>query len=181
MTKRFSFVAFFLSFFIFSEAQFDTAFAKFNIRQSADSFVSAFKNRDWEKFTLYNNPAMIGSMGGKAEFIQYIDMMFSQIPDSAWKQYEPGKILQVLKTDGELQAVIELKTKIEWEGRRITSISHLIGQSWNGGLNWTFFDNGGDRISAMMIKPDLSDKIIIPNKIETAEPILAQPKTKNKP
>lgn len=176
MIKPFFIVAFFLTFFISSEAQFDTAFAKISIRQCADSFVSSFKKKNWEKFTLYNNPAMVGSMGGKAEFMEFIELMFSQIPDSAWKLYEPGKILQVIKTDGDLQTVIELKSVIEWEGRRITTITHLVGQSWNGGLFWTFFDNDGDRISAQLIKPDLNEQLMIPNKIELVESILPQPK-----
>ena len=181
MTKRIFIVAFFLSFTLSSKAQFDTAFAKTNIRQCADSFVTAFKKKNWEMFTLYNNPAMVGTIGGKAEFMKYVEMMFSQIPDSSWKLYETGKILQVIKTDGDLQTVIELKSIIEWEGRRITTISHLIGQSWNGGMFWTFFDNDGDRISAQLIKPDLSDQLIIPKKIEQVEPVLPQPKKKNIP
>lgn len=174
MTKRLFIFSICFSLFFSSKAQFDTAFAKINIRQCADSLVSAFKKKNWEQFILYNNPAMVGTIGGKDEFMSYIKTMFAQIPDSAWKQYEPGKILQVLKTGGDLQSVIELKSKLEWEGRRITTISHLIGQSWNGGLFWTFFENDGDRTSAQLIKPDLSDDLIIPKKIEKTESILPQ-------
>ena len=180
MIKRLFIVACFSCFFTASHAQFDTAFAKAGIRRCADSLVSGFKNKNWELFTLYNNPALIGSMGGKNEFMKYIAMMFAPIPDSAWKQYEPGRILQVIKTGGDLQTVIELKSIIEWESRRITTVSHLIGESWDGGLFWTFFDSGGDRNSALLIKPDLNEELIIPKKIEKAEPILPQPK-KNYP
>jgi hypothetical protein len=179
MIKRFAITSGFAFILFHSHGQFDTTFAKTNIRKCADSLVAGFKTKNWELFTRYNNPALIGSMGGKNEFMKYMAMMFSPIPDSAWKQYEPGKILQVIKSGGDLQTVVELKTVLEWEGKRITTISHLIGQSWDGGLFWTFFDNEGDRAAAMLIKPDLSEQLIIPKKIEKAEPIPS--KTKNIP
>jgi len=179
MIKRFLITISFAYFFCCSYAQFDTAFAKASIRRCADSLTYGFKTKDWELFTRYNYPALIGSLGGKSEFIKYIALMFSPIPDSAWKQYEPGTILQVIKTGGDLQTVIELKSVIEWQGRRITTISHLIGESWDGGMFWTFFDSEGDRTSALLIKPDLSEQLSIPKKIEHAEPISVLPKKKN--
>jgi hypothetical protein len=162
-----------------SSAQFDTSFAKNSIRRCADSLTHGFKIKDWELFTRYSYAALIGSMGGKSEFMKYMAMMFSQIPDSAWKQYEPGKILQVIKTGGDLQTVVELKSIIEWQGNRISTVTHLIGESWDGGLFWTFFDSEGDLTTARLIKPDLSDQLIIPKKIEKAEPVSSRPKTKN--
>jgi hypothetical protein len=164
-----------------SWSQFDTSFAKNNIRHCADSLASAFKSKNWELFSLYTSPELIGTMGGKNEFIKYIDMMFSPIPDSAWKKFEPGMILQVIKSAGDLQTVIELKSIIEWQGNRTTTVSHLIGESWDGGLFWTFFDSGDDKSAAMQIKPDLSDQLIVPKKIENTEPISTRSKTKNTP
>jgi hypothetical protein len=179
MIKRQYLLLFFLFSFSGAHSQFDTAFAKKNIRQCADSLAYGVKTRNWELFTRYNYPALIGSMGGKDEFMKNMSLMFSQIPDSAWKQYEPGKILQVIKTGGDLQTVIELRSVVEWEGRRITTVTYLVGESWDGGLFWTFFDSGGDRTSALLIKPDLNEQLIIPTKIEKAEPISPQPKTNN--
>jgi hypothetical protein len=181
MIKRFTITIGCAFIFTHCPAQFDTTFAKANIRKCADSLVAGFKTKNWELFTRYNNPALIGTMGGKNEFMKYMDMMFSPIPDSAWKQYAPGTILQVIKAGGDLQTIVELKTELEWEGKRITTVSHLIGQSWDGGLFWTFFDNEGDRSAAMRIKPDLSEQLIIPKKIEKAEPVSSLPKTKNTP
>lgn len=155
---------------LFSQAQFDTSFIKSNILRNADSLTNAFKAKDWVKFTRYSYPAMVGSLGGATEFGSYISNMFSQIPDSAWKQYEPGKILQVIKTGGDYQAVVELKTIIEWEGIRSTSTSHLVAESWDGGYFWTFFDSQGDDKAARLIKPDLSKLIVIPPRDEKREP-----------
>lgn len=165
--------------FCFSQAQFDTSFIKANIRHCADSLTYGFKTKNWDIFTRYSYPAMVGSLGGAKEFSTYIAQMFSQVPDSAWKKYEPGKVLQVIKTGGDYQAIIELNTIIEWQGSRITTTSHLIGESWDGGMFWTFFDSQGDVNATKLIKPDLNEQLIIPNRVETKEPLSKPTKQKN--
>ena len=181
MIKRFYFIAVFLLLLSASYSQFDTAFAKTNIRRCADSLALGFKIKDWELFARYSYPALIGSMGGKKDFMNYMAIMYSQIPDNDWKLYETGKILQVIKTAGDLQTVIELKSVVEWQGTRFTTITPFIGESWDGGLFWTFFDSEGDRAAALLMKPDLSDQLIIPKKMETNESISSPPKIKNNP
>lgn len=161
---------------VYSHAQFDSSFIKKNIRHCADSLALGFKTRNWELFARYSYPALIGSLGGKKEFIDYISKVFSQAPESAWKKYENGKILQVVKKGRDFQAVIELNTMIEWEGNRITTVSHLVGESWDGGRFWTFFDSQGDRQASLHINPTLSEELVIPQREEKKEPI---PKTKS--
>jgi hypothetical protein len=160
--------------------QFDTVFAKAGIRHCADSLVYGFKIRNWDLFARYSNPAMIGTMGGKDEFIRYISQTFATVPDSAWKLYKPGNILQVVKTPTELQTIIELHSIIEWQGYRINNTGYLLGQSWDGGQFWTFFDTQSDRNAAQHIKPDISEDIIIPPKKEKIEPLALPPGTKRK-
>jgi hypothetical protein len=94
------------------------------------------------------------------------------MPDSAWKKYQPGSVLQIVQTGGDLQAIAELHSVIVWQGSRITTTHHLLAESWNGGLFWTFFDTQNNREAALMIKPDLSDKIIIPKRDEKIEPLI---------
>ena len=171
MLKRFFISAIIVFSLQSSHAQFDTVFAKTNIRLCADSMTTGFKTKNWDLYTRYVYPAMIGSMGGKAAMITFLDSSFAWVSKTAWKEYRPGKILQVIKTAGDLQAVIELKSILEWQGQRITTITHMIGESWDGGLFWTFFDSEGDVTIAKMIKQDLSDQLIIPRKIEKAETI----------
>jgi hypothetical protein len=172
MIKRFYLLAVIICLSFFSYGQFDTSFAKVSIRRCADSLVYGFKSKDWELFARYTQPALIGTMGGKKEFITYISEAFKQIPDSAWKLYEPGKVLQVVKAANDLQSVIELKSIIEWQGTRIASTTYLVGASWDGGLFWTFFDTQGELKNAKAIKPDLSNQLIIPKKQEKAEHIV---------
>ncbi len=154
-----------------SRGQFDTAFIRDNIRRCADSLALGFRSRDWDLFTRYSYPALIGSLGGKQEFIRYVSQTFATIPSAAWKKYEPGKILQVIKTEGDFQTVIELNSVIEYEGKRVTSTGYLIGESWDGGMFFSFFDSQNDRRLAKTIKPDLSDILIIPPKKEKVEPL----------
>ncbi len=56
-------------------------------------------------------------------------------------------------------------------GQTYTNTSHLIGQSWDGGSFWTFFDSQNDAKAAKQIKPDISSELIIPEKMEKVEPI----------
>ncbi len=169
MIKRLLFTGIFVFSILCSRAQFDTSFAKANMRRCADSLVYGFKTRDPELFTRYTYPALIGSMGGKDAYIRYISKVFMQIPDSAWKSYETGNILQVVKTARDLQTVIEFKSVIEWNGKRIRTTSYMVGESWNGGLYWTFFDAQNDVMIARQIKPDLSEQLVIPPKNEKVE------------
>lgn len=166
MLKRVCIVLFFSGFFFSSPAQFDTLFVKTNIQACADSLATAFKSKNWELFTRYSYPALIGSIGGKKEFIEYVSKTFMQIPDPAVKKYEPGKILQVIKTSRDFQTVIEFNSVIELQGMRITTTSYMIGESWDGGLFWTFFDSQSDVLAATQIKPDLNEQLRIPKKNE---------------
>jgi hypothetical protein len=176
MLKRSSLLSSLLFAFIATNAQFDTAFAKKNIRICADSMAYAFKTKNWDLYSRYVNPAVIGQLNGKEGLKQFMEENFADLPAFAWKQYGPGKILQIVKSEGDLQTVVELKSILEWEGQKITTVSHLIGQSWDGGLFWTFFDSEGDRESAKLIKPDLSNALRIPRKIESAEPMKTKAK-----
>lgn len=180
MIKRFFPVISCCLFFTCAQAQFDTSFIKKNIRHCADSLTFGFKTKNWEVFTRYSYPAMVASLGGAKEFSGYISQILGQAPDSAWKKYEPGKILQVLKKGGDYQAIIELKSIIEWQGTRISTTSHLVGESWDGGMFWTFFDSQGDRMAAKMIDPGLDDKLIIPQREEKRESVIPPVKPKGK-
>lgn len=170
-----------LAFVLPSHAQFDSSFVRTRLLNNADSLTYAFKTRDWEIYTRYTNPAMIGALGGKREFITYVSEMFSNVPATAWKKYQPGKILQVVRVGKDLQAVIELQSIIEWQGMRATTTDYLIAESWTEGYTWTFFDSQGGRAASTIILPTLSEQLIIPEKIEKVEPLEEQNRPPLKP
>lgn len=128
-----------------------------------------FKSKNWDVFTRYSYPALVGSMGGREGFIEYINGVFSQVPDTAWKKYETGKILQVVKQGRDFQTVIELNSVIEWRGYRVTSTSSLVGESWDGGIFWTFFDSQGDADASRQLNANLSKDLVIPKTIDKQE------------
>jgi hypothetical protein len=171
MIKRLLLTAILGVFMSSAKAQFDTGFIRKNIKICADSMADAFRVRDWDKFTRYSYPAMVGTLGGAKEYAMYIQNMFGQTPASAWKKYETGKILQIIKTEKDYQAVVELKSVVEFEGLRTKATSYLIGESWNGGMFWTFFDSQSDFAKSSMIKPDLDKRLVIPMKEEKREQI----------
>ena len=150
-------------------AQLDTAYVHQRISQCADSLAAGFLRGDWELYAKYTYPPLIGAIGGKEAFIKKMKESFDEIPDTSWKRYEPGMILQVVKTTYDIQAVVELHSLIEWQGLRITSTHHLIAESWNGGQHWTFFDTQNDLEKTRQIKRDLSPLLQVPPKQEKVE------------
>ena len=149
--------------------QSDTAYLKKRISVSADSLAKGFVEKDWELFTRYTYPALIGSLGGKDAFISMVLSRLSGIPDTAWKRYEPGEVLQLVKTDRDWQALVEFHSVLEWAGMRISTTHFLIAESWNGGQDWTFFDSQNSRDTSLLIKPDPSPLIEIPAAREKTE------------
>ena len=178
MIKRFALLSCLFLVMLQTQAQFDTAFVKKNIRSCADSMMHGFRTRNWDLFTRYTYPAIVGSMGGAKEYSLYVGRMFSQMPDSAWKKYHPGKVLQVVRSGRDLQAVIELNSILEWQGTRLTSTSYLIGESWDNGLFWTFFDSQGDAESSRQVNANLSPDLVIPKTQEKSEPLTKAPALK---
>lgn len=152
-------------------AQFDTSYIEKNLLRCADSLTTGFKTKNWEQFTRYSYPAMVASLGGTTAFSNYISQMFSQVPASAWKKYEPGKVLQLIRSGRDYQAIIELKTVLDWQGNLIQSTTHLVGSSWDGGLFWTFFDSQGEERAARQIMPELDPQLRIPKREELKEPV----------
>ncbi len=153
------------------KTQFDTAYAKNRIRICADSFAMGYLTKNWELYTRFSYPPLVAKMGGAGEYKSISSEARIQIPDSCWKKYEPGTVLQVLKTEGDMQAIIELNSILEYNEVRITTTAHLVAESWDAGYFWTFFDPLNDSTLARFIKPDLSPSLHIPERKEKMEPL----------
>jgi hypothetical protein len=135
-----------------------------NIYRSADSMMAAFERKDWKTFAHYNHPNMMKMMGGEQAFAAFIGEQMNQIPDTAIRKFEIGKILQVVKTAKDQQCVVEQKMEMQMEGVTIVNRTYLVGESSDGGKNWTFFDASLKALAPKDIKPDISPELKIPEK-----------------
>jgi hypothetical protein len=134
-----------------------------NIYRSGDSMLSAFKRKDWHAYVKYNHPNMIKRMGGPEAFASFVNMQMQQIPDSTVKNIALGKILQVVKTPGDLQCVVEQHMELQLHGSNIKKITYLVGESLDNGTTWTFFDASVKTgVTPKEIKPDISSDLKIP-------------------
>jgi hypothetical protein len=151
-------------------AQIDSTYLSSRLLKSADSLSWHFIQKDWNGFMRYTNPAIIGTVGGKEAFIEQVKARLGNIPSTAWKRYEPGRVLQLIKTDHDYQAILELHSVLEWQGMRIITCHALVAESWNG-HHWTFFDAQNSPDIASRIKPDLDPRLIIPPVNQKMEPL----------
>jgi hypothetical protein len=134
-----------------------------NIYRSGDSMLAAFKKKDWVTFVRYNHPAMTKIMGGQQAFASFIAQQMKQIPDTAIKKIELGKVLQVVKTPKDQQCVVEQNMQIVMEGVDLSRTTYLVGESLDNGKTWTFLDaSTKSGVTPKQLKPDLSDELKIP-------------------
>ena len=134
-----------------------------NIYRSGDSMLAAFARKDWVTFVKYNHPAMTKIMGGPQAFASFISQQMNQIPDTAIKKIELGKILQILKTPQDQQCVVEQNMQIVMEGVDLSRTTYLVGESLDNGKSWTFLDaSAKSGVTAKQLKPDISDELKIP-------------------
>ncbi len=136
-----------------------------NIYRCGDSMMAAFKRKDYKKFTSYQHPNMTKMMGGPEPFASFIDLQMKQLPKAVVKDIRFGKILQVVKTERDMQCLVEQNLQMEAEGLNLDRTTYLVGESLDGGKIWTFFDaTVKSRLLPKDIKPDISPELKIPAK-----------------
>jgi uncharacterized protein YlzI (FlbEa/FlbD family) len=139
-----------------------------NIYRSADSMMAAFKRKDWVTFAKYNHPSMEKMIGGSEAFSSFINEQMKQVPDTAIKNLEAGKILQVVKTDKDEQCVLEQIMEMQMNGTRLIKTTYLIGESLDSGKTWTFLD-ASTGMAPKDLKKDISPELKIPEKKQRVE------------
>jgi len=142
----------------------DTNAIKKNIEITTKKMAESFINRDWKEFVKYNLPSVVAALGGEEAFIKAVGDVMKDLPDSSIKLFELGKPMQLVKTTDDWQTVIEQKTNIFFSEMMVKSTTYLIGESLDGGITWTFIDSKGDLETVRVFKPDVSDKLILPER-----------------
>ena len=177
MKKFFLLTAFIAAtYFCFAQSNIETI--KAGILRSADSMASAFKGRDWKTIVHFSPQSVLDISGGADSLIKMTESIMNNIPNNAVKQFSIGPIVQVVKTANDWQCIIEQHMLMELNGLRITMMSPLIGQSFNDGASWTFFDSKGDDATARMFLPTLSNELVLPKGIQNVEQLYTPPVVK---
>ncbi|MEJ7627946.1 MAG: hypothetical protein WKF35_13855 [Ferruginibacter sp.] len=140
----------------------DTTAIKKNIEAATKEMSATFISRNWEEYVKYTHPAVVEMIGGKEKFVKIVSEFMTELPDSSIKFFELGKPMQLINSGHDWQTVIMQKLDIYIQGKMVRSVSYLVGESLDNGKTWTFFDSKGDREVVKKMKPDVSDKLIIP-------------------
>ena len=148
-----------------NKAQTDSVGLIAGIRAAADSMTTAFRNKDFITFAHFNNTRLLDLLGGESGFAEFMEKQIELLKDVRFTEMKAGRIIRVLAYNGTHQCIIEQQSEIKMEGIIISSVSHLVGLSVDGGVNWRFADaNNGTKEEFASILPELSPALIIPKK-----------------
>jgi hypothetical protein len=148
-----------------SKSQTDSASLIPGIKAAADSMTTAFRNKDFHTFAHFNNIRLMDMLGGESGFVEFMEKQMALLKDVSFTEMKPGRIIRVLAYSGTHQCIIEQLSEIKMEGLVVSSISHLVGLSPDGGKSWRFADaNNGTKEEFAGIMPELSPDLIIPKK-----------------
>jgi hypothetical protein len=135
------------------------------IRAAADSMTTAFRNKDFTTFAHFNNTRLLDLIGGESGFVEFMEKQFELLKDVTFTEMKAGRIIRVLAYNETHQCIIEQLSEIKMEGIVVSSVSHLVGLSLDGGKSWRFTDaNNGTKEEFATIMPELSPALMIPKK-----------------
>ena len=145
------------------KSQLDTLFLNKNIYTSEDSMIAIFKRKDWKTYADYMNPIVIEMLGGKDGFVKYLQEQMKILDEADVQIYKVGKILQLLKINGQYQCVVESFLQMKMNGMTISGSSYDIATSVDG-VKWNFFRITETATSAQIkeIFPELSPEFKLP-------------------
>ncbi len=136
-----------------------------NIKGAANTMLSSFKNKDFDQFVKYNNPNLVAMMGGENEFVSYLKEEINGLKNVVFSEMKAGSVLRLVTYGKPMQCIIEQFSELIINGQPVSSVSHLIGISIDGGKTWRFADaNTASADEIKSIIPELSPLLLIPKK-----------------
>jgi hypothetical protein len=145
------------------------------IKAAADSMTNAFLKKDFATFAHFNNTRLLDMLGGESGFVEFLEKQMELLKEVSFSEMKTGRVIRVLAYNGTHQCIIEQQSEINMEGMVISSVSHLVGLSVDGGVNWRFADaNNGTKEEFASILPELSPAMIIPKKKQEMGKALAE-------
>ncbi|WP_336514984.1 hypothetical protein [Pollutibacter soli] len=163
--KRVLCILFFCSCAPFLNAQTDSVTLASNIRTAADSMLQSFRDQDFIGFVKYNNTNLVAMMGGENEFASYLRQEMDALKGVEFSQMKAGSVIRLITKASPMQCVVEQFSELKINGQPVSSVSHLVGVSSDGGKTWRFADaNTASEEEIKSIIPNLSPLIVIPKK-----------------
>ncbi len=136
-----------------------------NIRAAANSMLQSFKSRDFNGFVKYNNPNLVAMMGGENEFVAYLQQEINGLKNVEFSEMKAGSVLRLVSRSQQMQCIIEQFSELIINGQPVSSVSHLVGVSTDGGKTWRFADaNTASADEIKTIIPELNPLMLIPKK-----------------
>ena len=99
--------------------------------------IALFKRKDWKTYADYMNPIVIEMLGGKDGFVKYLQEEMKFLDETDMQIYKAGKILQLLKINGQYQCIVESFMQMKMNEITISGSSYDIAIS-DDGVKWTF-------------------------------------------
>jgi hypothetical protein len=158
-----------------AHAQADSASIVPRIRAAADSMLAAFKEKDYRTFARFNNEKLVETLGGPDNFAAFLDQQIKSMEGLAFTEIRTGRIIRVVPYRNTWQCIVEQQSQVNLPGQVISSISHLVGLSTDGGNTWHFADaNQGSLDQFRTIMPELNPAMPIPKKKQVPDKTLDQ-------
>jgi len=160
--KTYLFVIF-LAFAFQSSAQFDTAAVSKKASVGEDSLIAIFNRKDWVSYANYMHPSLIKITGGKEKFVTILEQAMKALDGAQFDAFKNGRVLQIIKTNGQYQGVIESFMQMRFSGILMSGSSYDLAFS-NDGDSWTFMriDQKQTPETIKQLIPELSPDLKLP-------------------
>ncbi len=137
------------------------------VKEQATTMVNAFLKKDYNTFSKMTNQTAIGKMGGATKMIEGLKQMDETFKQQgiSFSKITVGNPSNIITVGNEMQCTIPQTTEMKMAMGRAIAKSTLIAVTNNGGKNWYFADAAGKDLKTLRtIMPNLSDKLVIPQK-----------------
>lgn len=146
-----------------SNAQFDTAAISKKASAGEDSLIALFKRKDWTNYANYMHPAIIKTSGGKENFVTMLQQTMKVLEAAKFDAFENGRVLQIVKANGQFQCVIESFMQMNFDGVLVSGSSYDLAFSTDGD-QWAFLriDQNQTPETIKQLVPELSTDLRLP-------------------
>ncbi|QEC44015.1 hypothetical protein [Pseudobacter ginsenosidimutans] len=140
-----------------------------SIKEQAEKMGELLVKKEYDSFARYNHPTILEMMGGKQKMIEVLEKSINEMEAEgiSFTKVSFGQPSTVIPVKNELQCTVPQEIEMKMPNGRMVTKSTLIAVSEDNGKTWWFLDTAGKDISVMkQILPNLSSKIVIPEKEE---------------